>query len=103
MRRPRPTGRSRSGARPARWSSSRRPRLSPPRQLCETRTVDVGQTLDPKRWFVLGITVAAFFMTLLDATIVNVALPTIGNDLGFSRSALMWVLTAYALTFGGFL
>src|SRR5205823_5835314 len=61
------------------------------------------QALDPRRWWVLGITVAAFFMTLVDATIVNVALPTIGNALDFSRSSLMWVLTAYALTFGGFL
>jgi EmrB/QacA subfamily drug resistance transporter len=42
-------------------------------------------------------------MTVLDVSIVNVALPTIGEDLNFSRENLQWVVTAYALTFGGFL
>jgi len=42
-------------------------------------------------------------MTILDFSIVNVALPTIGKDLNFSRENLQWVVTAYALTFGGFL
>jgi len=42
-------------------------------------------------------------MTILDVSIVNVALPTIGKDLNFSRENLQWVVTAYALTFGGFL
>ena len=42
-------------------------------------------------------------MTILDVAIVNVALPTIGSDLNFSRDNLQWVVTAYAITFGGFL
>ena len=45
----------------------------------------------------------AFFMTVVDLTIVNTALPTIGRDLHFSATNLQWVATAYALTFGGFL
>ena len=42
-------------------------------------------------------------MTIVDLTIVNVSLPTIGRDLHFSATSLQWVATAYALTFGGFL
>ena len=42
-------------------------------------------------------------MTIVDLTIVNVSLPTIGRDLHFSETSLQWVVTAYALTFGGFL
>ena len=42
-------------------------------------------------------------MTIIDLTIVNVSLPTIGRDLHFSETSLQWVVTAYALTFGGFL
>jgi EmrB/QacA subfamily drug resistance transporter len=45
----------------------------------------------------------SFFMTIIDLTIVNVSLPTIGRDLHFSDTSLQWVVTAYALTFGGFL
>jgi EmrB/QacA subfamily drug resistance transporter len=45
----------------------------------------------------------AYFMTIIDLTIVNVSLPTIGRDLHFSPASLQWVATAYALTFGGFL
>jgi MFS family permease len=45
----------------------------------------------------------AYFMTIIDLTIVNVSLPTIGRDLHFSETSLQWVVTAYALTFGGFL
>ncbi len=46
---------------------------------------------------------AAFFMTILDVSIVNVALPSIGRSLDFSRDNLQWVITAYAITYGGFL
>jgi len=59
--------------------------------------------LDPRRWLALAVVGAAFFMTVLDVSIVNVALPTIGRALHFSRGNLQWVVTAYALTFGGFL
>jgi EmrB/QacA subfamily drug resistance transporter len=58
---------------------------------------------DPRRWKALAVVCAAFFMTVLDVSIVNVALPSIGRALDFSRDSLQWVITAYAITFGGFL
>jgi EmrB/QacA subfamily drug resistance transporter len=58
---------------------------------------------DPRRWKALALICVAMFMTVLDVSIVNVALPTIGDALDFSRSNLQWVITAYAITFGGFL
>ena len=58
---------------------------------------------DPLRWKALTIVCAAFFMTVLDVSIVNVALPSIGKALSFSRDNLQWVITAYSITFGGFL
>src|SRR5688500_6156001 len=58
---------------------------------------------DPRRWWALALLCGAFFMVLLDGTIVLVALPSIGADLGFSEQDLQWVLSAYALTFGGLL
>jgi EmrB/QacA subfamily drug resistance transporter len=59
--------------------------------------------LDPRRWQALALLCGAFFMVLLDGTITLVALPSIGTDLGFARQDLPWVLSAYALTFGGLL
>jgi MFS family permease len=59
--------------------------------------------LDPNRWRALAVVCAAFFMTVLDVSIVNVALPSIGRSLHFSEQNLQWVITAYAITFGGFL
>jgi EmrB/QacA subfamily drug resistance transporter len=59
--------------------------------------------LDPNRWKALAVVCAAFFMTILDVSIVNVALPSIGKSLHFSESNLQWVITAYAITFGGLL
>src|SRR5207244_11331407 len=59
--------------------------------------------LDPRRWWVLALLCGAFFMVILDGAIVLVALPSIGSDLGFSEQGLQWVLSAYALTFGGLL
>src|SRR4051812_1811758 len=59
--------------------------------------------LDPKRWWALALVGAAFFMTVLDVSIVNVALPTIQTKLNFSDTNLQWVITAYAITFGGLL
>jgi EmrB/QacA subfamily drug resistance transporter len=58
---------------------------------------------DPHRWRVLALVSVAFFMTVLDVSIVNVALPSIGRALDFSRENLQWVITAYAIAFGGFL
>ena len=60
-------------------------------------------TLDPKRWAALAVLAVAQFMVVLDASIVNVALPSIQRDLGFSESSLQWVVNAYTLVFGGFL
>ena len=54
-------------------------------------------------WAALALIVAAQFMVILDVAIVNVALPSIELDLGFSQSGLEWVVTAYAIVFGGFL
>jgi len=59
--------------------------------------------LDPLRWKALAVVCAAFFMTVLDVSIVNVALPSIGRGLHFSEANLQWAITAYAITFGGFL
>jgi EmrB/QacA subfamily drug resistance transporter len=56
-----------------------------------------------RRWLVLGLVCAAFFMTVLDVSIVNVALPSIGKSLEVGESSLQWIITAYAITFGGFL
>jgi EmrB/QacA subfamily drug resistance transporter len=64
---------------------------------------DVLNTPDPRRWWALALLGAAFFMVILDGTIVLVALPSIGADLDFSEQGLQWVLSAYALTFGGLL
>ena len=55
------------------------------------------------RWRAFAVLAVAYFMTIVDLTIVNVSLPTIGRDLHFSATNLQWVATAYALTFGGFL
>jgi EmrB/QacA subfamily drug resistance transporter len=54
-------------------------------------------------WRAFALLVVAYFMTIVDLTIVNVALPTIGVKLHFPESDLQWVVTAYGLTFGGFL
>jgi EmrB/QacA subfamily drug resistance transporter len=54
-------------------------------------------------WLVLVLVCLAQFMVVLDATIVNVALPSIQADLGMSESSLQWIVNAYALLFGGFL
>src|SRR6476646_9784800 len=58
---------------------------------------------NPHRWRILAVVATAFFMTILDVSIVNVALPSIGKDLNFSQENLQWVITAYAIAFGGFL
>ena len=53
------------------------------------------------RWSALALIVTAQFMVILDAAIVNVALPAIKSDLGFSQASLQWVISAYAIFFGG--
>ena len=56
--------------------------------------------LDPRRWLALAVCVSALFITLLDVSIVNVALPSIGRGLGADASELQWVVSGYALAFG---
>src|ERR1043165_6597281 len=56
-----------------------------------------------KKWWALLVLCLGQLMIVLDTTIVNVALPSIRVDLGFSESSLAWVVNAYLLTFGGFL
>ena len=58
---------------------------------------------DPRRWQALALVCVAFFMTVLDGTIVTVALPSIKASLNVSDNTLQWVLIAYSITFGGFL
>src|SRR5213078_5382271 len=61
-------------------------------------------TMDSRtRWFALYVLCLGSLMIVLDVTIVNVALPSIREDLGFSESSLAWVINAYLLTYGGFL
>jgi EmrB/QacA subfamily drug resistance transporter len=63
--------------------------------------VSFATTPNRSRWIALALIVTAQFMVILDVAIVNVALPTIKADLGFSQSSLQWVVSAYALVFGG--
>src|SRR4051812_14317362 len=55
------------------------------------------------RWLALYVLCLGDLMIVLDGTIVNVALPSIRDDLGFSQTSLAWIVNAYLLTFGGFL
>ena len=59
--------------------------------------------IDRNKWIALAVIVAAQFMVVLDVAIVNVALPSIKDDLDFSQESLQWVITAYAIMFGGVL
>ena len=55
------------------------------------------------RWLALYVLCAGFLMIVLDMTVVNVALPAIQEDLGFSQSGLAWVVNGYLIAFGGLL
>src|SRR5271154_3363518 len=70
-------------------------------QVSNLRRASSGWRRHPS--IVLGVILTAQLMVVLDATIVNVALPHIQRSLGFSNSSLSWVLNAYVLTFGGLL
>ena len=65
--------------------------------------MEAAVTPDPRRWRALALVCVAFFMVILDVSIVNVALPSIAIDLELSQSTLQWIITAYSLAFGGFL
>jgi EmrB/QacA subfamily drug resistance transporter len=64
-------------------------------------TEDAQAAQDNRRWWTLALVVAAQFMVVLDVAIVNVALPSIKTDLHFTQESLQWVVTAYAILFGG--
>ncbi|MGH2863580.1 MAG: DHA2 family efflux MFS transporter permease subunit [Solirubrobacteraceae bacterium] len=66
-------------------------------------TNPIEQAGDRRRWIALVVLCLGFLMIILDQTIVNVALPSIQHDLGFSQSGLAWVINAYLIAFGGLL
>src|SRR5438093_4410120 len=72
-------------------------------EITGTATSPGESTLDPRRWFALVAICAAQFMVVLDIAIVNVALASIAKELKFSQENLQWVISAYAIVFGGFL
>src|SRR3954462_14193993 len=74
-----------------------------PASLLRSRSMTAPETADRRKWLALALLATAQFVVVLDASIVNVALPTIGQALDFSQSNLAWVVNAYVLTFGGFL
>src|SRR4051794_1148808 len=71
--------------------------------MWRTSLVTGNKTAQDRRWLALILLCVAQFVVVLDASIVNVALPTIGSALDFTESNLPWVVNAYVLTFGGFL
>jgi EmrB/QacA subfamily drug resistance transporter len=68
-----------------------------------TSELQVPRASDRRKWLALALLCVVQFMVVLDIAIVNVALPSIKVDLGFSQEDLQWVISAYALVFGGFL
>src|SRR3954468_5893344 len=64
---------------------------------------EMTEMTDRNRWIALYVLCIGMLMIVLDATVVNVALPSIQNDLGFSQSGLAWVVNAYMIAFGGLL
>ncbi|WP_040453891.1 MULTISPECIES: MFS transporter [Kribbella] len=65
------------------------------------QTPPVAGRADPRRWITLTLLAFAQFMLIVDITVVQVALPSIGDDLGLGRESLTWVVTTYTLVFGG--
>src|SRR4051812_46903900 len=63
----------------------------------------IDQMTDKNRWTALYVLCLGVLMIVLDVTVVNVALPSIQDDLGFSQSSLAWVVNAYLIAFGGLL
>jgi EmrB/QacA subfamily drug resistance transporter len=76
--------------------------MSSPSRPDEITQVD-GASVDPKRWFALGVIAISQLMIVLDASIVNIALPSAQHSLHISTANRQWVLTAYTLAFGGLL
>src|SRR4029079_6850906 len=69
----------------------------------ETTTMTEHEQTDRNRWSALSVLCAGLLMIVLDVTVVNVALPTIQDDLGFSQASLACVVNGYLITFGGLL
>ena len=65
--------------------------------------MSANSTAERRRWLALYVLCAGMLMIVLDATIVNVALPSIQDSLGFSQNNLAWVVNAYLIPFGGLL
>src|SRR4051812_133014 len=74
-----------------------------PDMTTTTATPDAAAAADPRRWKALAVLALIQFMLILDVTVVNVALPQIQDDLGFSRAGLAWVVNGYVLMAGGLL
>src|ERR687898_769031 len=68
-----------------------------------TDDVTIDAKTERNRWIALYVLCVGMLMIVLDVTVVNVALPTIQDDLGFSQSSLAWVVNAYLIAFGGLL
>ncbi len=77
--------------------------VSPCEVDVEVEQATTATVSEPGRWLALYVLCAGVLMIVLDTTIVNVALPTIQDDLGFSQSNLAWVVNAYLIAFGGLL
>jgi EmrB/QacA subfamily drug resistance transporter len=77
--------------------------VTSPKLANDTSSAGAAAPAEVRRWRAFSLLAVAFLMTVIDLAIVNVALPTIGRKLHFPESDLQWVVTAYALTFGGFL
>src|SRR2546430_632325 len=78
--------------------------MSEPAVAVPERAGSSGVAAGPaRRWWILGVVGLAQLMVVLDATIVNIALPSAQQDLGISDADRQWVITAYTLTFGGLL
>src|SRR5215218_6600065 len=69
----------------------------------KTTMMTTAHEYERRRWIALALLCFAQFIVVLDASIVNVALPSIGEGLDFSQENLAWAVNAYVLTFGGFL
>src|SRR5438874_409481 len=95
----RPAMSSRPSRRPTVMTTDPREDTMSGHDLEARETTDV----DRRRWLALYVLCLGTLMIVLDTTIVNVALPSIRADLGFSETSLAWVVNAYLLTFGGFL
>jgi Major Facilitator Superfamily len=87
------------GSLPARHGTFRRNQAIEAKEFA----MNAASSTEVHRWRAFAVLAVCYFMTIVELTIVNVALPTIGRKLHFSESNLQWVMTAYALTFGGFL